>query len=230
MAWPPSQILGAVRSTARRALSGLAPQAIDVNAGGDMLCAQALPERTELVRMGFSFAAQIPLTSAWTLLITVPTTLANLSLQNGEAINGGKSYIIDRFWIKNTTTTASAGFITPLAQLVVPGTTQVDNDATVLRWSLSGKAATNALDPKPWTRSKLVMNSILTGCLGDQWMHFNSLSQVPTTNLGAVIEVPCYGRYIVPPQGSFNVNAQESVSGGVAIAGIEWHECFLDLG
>ena len=230
MAWPPSQILGAVRSSARRALSGLAPQAIDVNAGGDMLCAQALPERAELVRMGFSFAAQIPLASAWTLLITVPTTLANLSLQNGEA-TGGKSYIIERFWIKNTTSTASAGFITPLAQLVVPGTAQVADDTTVLRWSLSGKAVPNALAlDKRWTLSKLVMNSILTGCLGDQWMHFNSMEQNPTTNLGAVIEVPCYGRYIVPPQGSFNVNAQESVSGGVAIAGIEWHECFLDLG
>ena len=194
---------------------------LDMNSRGDLLAAMALPERTEIVRQGASFHAQIPLASAWTLLITVPTTLANLSLQNGEAV-GGKSYVIERFWIKNTTSTASAGVITPLSQLVAPGTALVANDATVLRTSLNGNKKTAS------SLAQLVMASTVTGCLQDKWNHHPSVVQSPTTNIATVVEVLCYGRYIVPPQGSFNINAQESVSGGAAICGVEWHEIQLD--
>lgn len=192
----------------------------NINRRGDLLTAQGLPERAELVRLGRSFSAQIPAASAWTLLITIPTTLANLSLQNGEAA-GGKSYIIDRFWIKAVTSMASACALTPLSQLVVAGTAQVANDATVLRTNLSGSGLTSA--------AKLVMASTATGCATDKWNHHQSAIIAPTTNIAAAIEVLCYGRYIVPPQGSFNINAQESVSGGTAICGVEWHEVLLDL-
>lgn len=194
---------------------------LSMNDRGELYTVQGLPERTELVRLGRSFSAQMPAASAWTLLITIPTTLANLSLQNGEPA-GGKSYIIERFWIKNVTSTASAGVITPLSQLVPPGTAQVADDATVLRMSLSGKPGAAAL-----SLAKLVMASTATGCLQDKWNHHPSVVQGPTTNIATVVEVPCFGRYIVPPQGSFNINAQESVSGGTAIAGVEWHEVQL---
>ena len=225
-----SKTYAAIRSTARAAYKAGDVQLAHQNSGGDRCVAQALPERSEIVRLGYSFGAQIPLASAWTLLISVPTTLSNLALQNAEPLITGKSYIIDRFWVKNTTSTASAGFITPLAQVVIPGTALVADDTAVLRYSLSGAKVASSVSQAVRTKSQLVMNSIITGCLGDQWMHFGSMAQVPTTNLGAVVEVSCYGRYIVPPQGSFNINAQESVSGGVAIAGVEWHEFYLDLG
>ena len=192
-----------------------------MNSGGDQIVAQGLPERAELVRLGRSFSAQIPAASAWTLLITIPSTLANLSLQNGEAA-GGKSYVIDRFWVKAVTSMASACWLTPLSQLVVPGTTQVANDATVLRTNLSGSTNTSL--------AKLVMASTATGCITDKWNHHQGANVSPTTNIAACVEVLCYGRYIVPPQGSFNINAQESVSGGTAICSVEWHEVQLDLG
>jgi hypothetical protein len=185
-----------------------------INQRGETLISQGIPERAELVRQGYSFQAQIPLTSAWTLLITIPSTLANLSLQNPST--SGKSFIIDRFWIKNTTSMASACALTPLSQNVPPGTTMVANDSTVLRTNLSG-----ALNVPV---GALVMASTATGCLTDKWNHHQGLSLAATTNLGTVVSVECYGRYIVPAGGSFNINAQESVSGGVAIAGIEWHE------
>lgn len=196
---------------------------LSMNDRGELLVSQALPERAELVRLGSSFSAQMPAASAWTLLITIPTTLANLSLQNGE-LTGGKSYIIDRFWIKNVTSTASAGVITPLSQLVPPGTAQVADDATVLRMSLSGRPS-----PAGKTNAKIVMASTATGCLQDKWNHHASVVQSPTTNIGTVVEVNCYGKYIVPPGASFNINAQESVSGGTAICGVEWHEVQLPV-
>ena len=218
-------IQAAVRGAARRLYSGLTnPQALDMNNGGDLLVAQGLPERAEIVRMGNSFSAQHPAASAWTLLITIPSTLANLSLQNGEAA-GGKSYVIERFWIKAVTSMASACALTPLSQVVPPGTALVADDATVLRMSLSGKVA-----PAGRTASKIVMASTATGCLTDKWNHHQSVSLAATTNIATVIEVPCFGKYIIPPQGSFNINAQESVSGGTAIAGVEWHEVQLDAG
>jgi hypothetical protein len=219
-----AQIYGTVRQGSRRAYTNGGNQLLDMNLGGDLLVAQGLPERTEIVRHGYSFSAQMPAASAFTLLITIPTTLADLSLQNGEA-SGGKSYVIERFWVKAVTSMASACALTPLSQLVPPGTAQVADNTAVLRMSLSGKSS-----PAARTLAKLVMASTATGCLLDKWNHHQSAIIAPTTNIGAVIEVQCYGRYIVPPQGSFNLTAQESVSGGTGLLGVEWHEMQLDLG
>jgi hypothetical protein len=193
-----------------------------MNSRGEFLMSQALPERAELVRLGHSFSAQMPAASAWTLLITIPTTLANLSLQNGEtSVTGNKSYIIDRFWVKAVTSMASACALTPLSQLVLPGTALVANSTSVLTTNLSGSAQT--------TNAQLCMASTATGCLQDKWNHHGSAIINPTTNIAATVEVFCYGRYIVRPGGSFNINAQESVSGGTAICGVEWHEVYLPL-
>jgi hypothetical protein len=79
-----SQIFGSVRQGSRRAYTSGGIQTLDLNLGGDALVSQGLPERTELVRLGYSFSAQMPAASAWTLLITIPTTLANLALQNAN--------------------------------------------------------------------------------------------------------------------------------------------------
>ena len=92
-----STLYGAVRQGSRRNFSNGGNQQIDISRGGDALVSLGLPERTEVTRLGYSFSTQIPAANAFTLLITIPTTLAELSLQNGEA-SGGKSYIIERFW------------------------------------------------------------------------------------------------------------------------------------
>ena len=219
-----SQIYGAVRQSSRRAFASGGNQSLDLNQGGDLLASLGLPERTEVVRLGDSYSAQMPAASALTLLITIPSTLAGLSLQNGEA-SGGKSYIIERFWVKAVTSMASACALTPLSQLVPAGTAQVADDVTVLRMSLSGKAS-----PAGSTAAKIVMASTAPGCLTDKWNHHASAQVPATTNIATVVEVLCYGRYIVPPQASFNISVQESVSGGTAILGVEWHEVLLDLG
>ncbi len=217
-----SQIYAAVRQGTRRLFTSNGVQPVDMNLGGDLLVNQGLPERTEVVRLGRSFSAQMPAASAWTLLITIPSTLANLSLQNGESGTGALTYIIDRFWVKAVTSMASLCALTPLSQLVAPGTALVANDATVLKVNLSGSGNTS--------KSQLVMASTVTGCLTDKWNHHTSALPAATTNIGTVVEVQCYGRYLVRPGASFNLNAQESVSGGTAIAGIEWHEVLCDLG
>ncbi len=222
-------ILSYIRGALRRPYSGSATNPVcDANAGGDLLVSQGLPERTEIVRMGNSFSCQIPLASAFNTLITIPTTMSELALQNGEAV-GGKSYVIERFWIKNVLTIASLTVVTPLSQVVPPGTALVADDATVLRMSLSGKTG-----PAARTNAKIVMHSILTGCLTDKWNHHASLEHRATTDIGHVVSVECNGRYIIPPLASFNINAQFSVTNAApqstCIAGIEWHEAQIDAG
>lgn len=195
-----------------------------LNSRGDLSVAQGLPERAEIVRLGQSWGAQIKEANAFTVLITIPSTLSGLSLQNNEAANGGRSYVIDRCWFKTVTSTAAANNLTMLAQVVAPGTALVADSANRTRYSLSGKANYGG-------KSQIALASTAVGCLADQWMSIgNTVDASQAANIAAFGEAFVYGRYIVPPQGSFNLNLQESVSGGTAILGVEWHEVALALG
>src|SRR5262245_28304795 len=194
-----------------------------MNPRGDLSTVFGLPERTELVRMGASYSAQIPAGSAFTLLITIPTTRAEIALQNSAALDSNIVLVIERFWVKAVTSMASACALTPLSQLVVPGTALVADNTAVLRTSLSGKGNYSGV-------GTLCIASTATGCLTDKWNHHESLVVGPTTNIAATKEVNCYGKYLVPPGGNFSMNAQESVSGGTAIIGVEWHEALIVRG
>jgi hypothetical protein len=194
-----------------------------MNPRGDLSVALGLPERTELVRMGKSFSAQIPAASAFTLLITIPTTRAELALQNAAPADSNIVLVIERFWVKAVTSMASAGDLTPLSQVVIPGTTLVADNAAVLRTSLSGK-------PNYDGYGTLCIASTATGCVTDKWNHHQGRSVPQTTNIAAAVEVNCFGKYLIPPGGNFSMNAQESVSGGTAIIGVEWHEALLIRG
>lgn len=194
-----------------------------MNPRGDQSVALGLPERTELVRLGASYSAQVPAGSAFTLLITIPTTRAELALQNAAPLDSGVCLVIERFWVKAVTSMASAAALTPLSQVVPPGTTLVADNAAVLRVSLSGK-------PTYAGYGTLCIASTATGCLTDRWNHHESGETSATTNIALTKEVNCYGKYLVPPGGNFSMNAQESVSGGTAIVGVEWHEAVLVRG
>ena len=217
-----SQIFGSIRQAARRLYTSGGVQSVDMNLGGDLIASQGLPERSEIVRMGLSFSAQIPAGSAWTLLITIPTTLSNLALQNPNTTSSKVCYVIDRFWVKNVTSEASAGELTPLSQLVPPGTALAAATSGIVVNNLSGSSNSSS--------AQITLATTATGCITDRWNHHASRGQSETTNIATCVEVQCYGRYIVRPQASFNINAQESVSGGTAICGVEWHEVVLDLG
>lgn len=219
-----AQIYGSVRQGARRAYTSGGVQTADLNQGGDTLVSQGLPERAELCRLGKSWSVQLKEGNAWTALITVPTTLANLSLQNGENVNGGASYIIDRVWVKAVTSLAAANYLTILAQLVAPGTPLVADSTSKTITSLSGKSGYAG-------KAQVAVASTATGCLADKWQAIGPGGSLPTsTTIAAMVEAYVYGRYIVPPGASFNVNAQEAVSGGTLICGVDYHEIILDLG
>jgi hypothetical protein len=217
-----SSLVARVARVAREAY-GAGNFNVAMNPRGDICCAQALPERTELVRMGQSYSAQIPAASAFNLLITIPTTRAELALQNSAQLGSDICLVIERFWVKAVTSMASAAALTPLSQVVAPGTTLVADNAAVLRTSLSGKANYQGY-------GTLCIASTATGCLTDKWNHHGSVETSATTNIALTVEVDCRGKYVIPPGGNFSMNAQESVSGGTAIIGVEWHEALIVRG
>lgn len=209
-----------LRQSTRRGYSAAGVQTLDMNLGGELLVSQGLPERAMITSMGRSFSAQMTAASAFTLLITIPSTRSELTLQNPNSAASKTCLVIERFWVKAVTSMASACALTPLSQIVA-GTAMVADVATILRVNLSGSS--NA------PSATLLVATTATGCITDKWNHHASGQISATTNIAACVEVPCFGKYIIKPGGSFNMNAQESVSGGTGIIGVEWHECEMDL-
>lgn len=209
------------------AISGLGVQRPpEVNTNGDLIVSQFLPERAQLSAAGRGYCSQIAAASAFTLLITIPTTRAELALQNSAA-PGGKSIIIDRVWIKTVTSIASAAALTILANIAPPGTAIVAQAAGAINGNLSGRGN---ITPTYDGVGVTAIASTITGALTDRWQPIGlGGATSATTNIGLFAEAFCYGRYIIPPGAVFNMNAQESVSGGTAILGVDWYEVVLPI-
>ena len=193
------------------------------NGRGDLLVAQSLPPKAELVRLGGSWSARIATGSAFTYVAAWPTTRAELVLYNGE-VAGGKSYIIDSAWLYNLTSMAAAQHIVMLAQLVPVVATVPTDDTAQLINSLSGKTAYSG-------RAKRAVANTAAGQTTNLWdIISTSHPSAMTTNLGAAIYTELFGKYIVPPGGVFALNAVAGTAVGTAIIGVTWHEVQLTLG
>lgn len=194
-------------------------QQFHVNNRGDQLIAQGLPERSELVRMGASWGAQIPTASAFTYVAAWPTTRAELVLCNAED-KGGKSYLIDRAWLANISATATGNVLGFLGQLV-PAALNVaaaTDNAAILRQSLSGKL-TNYNG-----RATLALANTAFA-IANRWVQLgNSTLGNSATTIGLGCEALLYGRIIVPPGAAFCLAALTGTAAGTAICGMEWHE------
>ena len=83
----------------------------------DTRVAQALPPLTELVRLGNVWTMRTANASAFDFVAAMPTTLATAILYNGEPA-GGKSYVILSMFLTTIVSTAAAGQLGLLAQLL----------------------------------------------------------------------------------------------------------------
>lgn len=194
------------------------------NNRGDAQVSLALPERADLVRLGFSFGAQIPTGSAFTYVAAWPTTRAELVLWNGEPSNG-KTYVIDRAWMYGITSMGAAQPITLIAQVAAAGLSiaaPTDNAAVLRHNLLAQSTGFNSLG------RLMVANTAFA--LTNKWAVLASDNLPMTTNLGAALSVECYGRYLVPPGGAFCLAGIAGTAAGTAIIGVEWHEVALAVG
>lgn len=195
------------------------------NNRGDLLVAPSLPPYAELVRLGNTWTMCTAAASAFDLVAAMPTTLATAILFNNEAA-GGKSYVIHSMFCQTIVSTAAAGQLSLVAQ-VLPNngnaaTAPTHSATTTILTSNSGKASYTGA-------AKRAVN--VTTAIADLWQVVGAAGGHAAANKGAAVFAPIDGRIIIPPQGALLMNV---VAGTVATAGgligCTWSEVQLTLG
>src|SRR5690349_15869547 len=116
---------------------------LHINPRGDQIIAQGLPELTELVRLGYSW--QIASTTGQAALTALPTTVAGLTITNGEPATG-KCYAVDSFGCWEAVVDATQTDVTGLFAMLNKRTSAVPSGGTAETGfaSLSGRATATA--------------------------------------------------------------------------------------
>ncbi len=214
-----AQMLALVRRGSRSAFTDGVYQA-EINTGGDLLVAQALPPHAELTRLNVRWSVRVADGAAFAPVAAWPTTLANLVLYNGEAA-GGKSYIIDTVWAASKTDIGAATSMVCLAQISNAGVAAPTDSATTLITGTAGKIYGGSA-------KKAVANSAFA--ITNKWTVIGQSSGHVTGTVAAGMTCNVDGRFIVVPGACFCVNLVASTAGGTMIQGIDWYEVQLDLG
>lgn len=167
-----------------------------LNTRGDQLIAQALPELTEIVRLGDSW--QVMTSTAIAALTAVPTTTGALNLWNGEPA-GGKTYVVDSIGSVEVVVDATQANMT--AMFVMNNKTPVTapTDAALTIRSLSGRTYGG--------RARTTVNAAVTN---DGWFPAGTSAPPAPAAAGSAwkqIDWPLKGLYLVPPGGQFCVHA-----------------------
>lgn len=197
----------------------------NINNRGDQIVVNGLPELTELVRMGVSW--QVALATGLAALTALPTTVAGLSLWNGETGSSGmpaRQYAIDSFGSWEAVADATQPNVTAIfaCNNVSPVTAPTATALSVRGMSgngYGGKArpvSALTITNDGWFAHATESNTVnaLTGAGGLQWR---------------VNEVKCRGLYLVKPGGCFNVQAVKAVAAAAAqqFFFIRWHEVMM---
>jgi hypothetical protein len=191
------------------------------NNRGDLLTAQGLPFKSELVRMNNMWTARIATGSAFTYVNAWPTTRAELILYNGEAV-GGKSLVIDSAWMCGITSIAAAQPISLLAQIGVVATVPT-HDTAQLTCSRRGGKSYGGM-------ARVAVANTTGGCLTNLWELLVSTNAPMTTNLGQGVYADLWGGWIVPPGYVFGLAGLSGTAAGTAIIGVTWAEVQLTYG
>lgn len=187
-----------------------------ITAARELVVVQGLPELAEVVRFGNSWQAIFATGVA--ALTALPTTVAGLSLYNGENANGN-SYIIDSFGtceevIDATQADTSALFAcNNVAQVTAP------TPAAITVRSLSGRKYGGHA-------------TIATGAtiVNDGWFPHGAEAQSPLAPAVAgaiwkISEAKVRGLYIVPPGGQFNTQVVKAAAAALQqFHFVRWHE------
>jgi hypothetical protein len=192
------------------------------NSRGDLLFAEALPERTEMARMGNLWTCRIATGNAFTYVNAWPTTRAELVLYNGEP-TGGKCYVIVRAFIGGITTMAAAQFFTLLGQSVPVVATVPANDVAQLITGHNGKPAYTGA-------ARVALANTTAGQIANLWDVLGSSNAPMTTSVGHALVADVWGLYVIPPKGVFALAGLSGTAAGTAIIGVTWAEVQLQLG
>lgn len=195
-----------------------------INNRGDQCVVQSLPELTELVRLGGSWAETT--TTGQAALTALPTTTSGISLLNNEPASG-KCFAIDSFGSVEEVVDATQTDVTALFAMinargsVLPSAGTLEAITTIK--SMSGRAAYGG--SATIRRGATVVN--------DGWFaHGTPGAQMAAAAAGAnwkVNEIAARGLYLVQPGGAFNVQAVKAAAAAAAqqFFFVRWHEVQL---
>jgi hypothetical protein len=207
-------ITGRVRANARPQNSQGVDSAFGALPGGEQLFANALPTKTESVRLGDCWTVQIATGSAFTPVAANPTTRAELALYNGES-GGGKSYIIDSIWYYSITSQAALACCTIVYQ--VAQVAALTNDTAQLINSPLGKVY----------GGRALRAVAVTTMTANKWVAVAASASAATATIGFGCVANVDGGIIVTPGMTLGVNAVVGTGAGSALMGFSWREEIL---
>lgn len=188
------------------------------NSRGDQLVAQALPELTEIVRMGESW--QVSNATAFAAATAIPTTTAALVLWNGESA-GGKSYVIDSIALTEIVVDVTQSNMSTVFVMVGKTPVAAPTDAALVVRSLSGRTYGG--------RARTVVLSATV--VNDGWFPCGTSAPAAAAAAGSAwkqMDWPLRGMYVIPPGGSFNAHvAKVAATASQCLLTIRWHEVQL---
>lgn len=155
--------------------------------------------------------------NAQAALVVRPTTVAALTIFNGENL-GGKSLVIDRIFSFNLVSTAaqarSSLWYCNHLQMTKP-----TNDITTLRGTGDGREPVNSL---------VIVDENAT-VLNDGWFPCGNWGDVEPTGVlpGGSMEWECNGRLVVPPQHGLSIQVVSSVVGNTYQSGVAWRRVMV---
>jgi hypothetical protein len=197
---------------------------LHLNNRGDQIIVQGLPELTDLVRLGNSWQAQS--TTGQAALTALPTTTAGFTLNNNES-DSGLCYAIDSFGSWEAVVDATQTDVTAIFAMMNKLNSAQGSSGTAettIR-SLSGRS--NYGGNGTTLRGATVVN--------DGWFpHGSPTGQMAAAAAGAnwkVNEVAARGLYLLPPGGSFSIQAVKAAAAAASqqFFFIRWHEVQLTV-
>lgn len=204
-------LLGRVRGNARPSQGEGSDSAVGILAGGEVLFANALPFKTEGVRLGDVWTCQIATGSAFTNVAGMPTTRAELALYNGEP-GGGKSYIIDSIWFLSLTSITALSNATLIYQ-VAAAAALADDTAQLINSPL-GKVYGG--------RAKRAV--AVTTMIANKWAMLGAGTNAATASIGFGVLAEVNGGIVLTPGMTLGVNAVVGTATGTSLMGISWRE------
>ncbi len=195
-------------------------QALDATERGDLYVAQGTPPYAEITRQGGGFSAIQ--TAATAALVVRPSTVAAITIWNGEAA-GGKSYVIDRLFSHNLVSTAAESFFGIWACIHPAGMTNPGEDIAA--------SATNVTGPTGKVYGGLAIVGVAETVVNNGWYPWGRGQAIEAGGVlpGSHDSVDVAGRLIVPPQGGISVQVVASLVGCTFTTGLSWWEMQLAL-
>ena len=205
------RMFGATRSAG-------ADKAKSMTEDGDGYVVPSWPPYTEMSRQGEGYS--VITTSAVAGLVVRPSTVAKLTLYNGEGPGTGKSLIIDRAFAFNLVGAASSTYHIWLCVHQKGMTIPASDIAKGVTTNWKGNTG------KQYNGSAIA--DIGATVVDDGWYPWGpSGSTVTVTTPGQAICAEVAGRLIVPPTSAISIQVVADVTGATFTCGLSWYEKYL---